>query len=571
MIIIVMAYITMALDHECVLSSIGSYHFAGESTEQTCVISRIDEHKGNGLRWLSQHSHTSQGKAIASDQSIAVVPVGLHRRRVCCYCFRTIAKKAKQREDCTHLSYCSDRDCLDYAGLYLDTFAALINDLYAPSFTFVDLRDSIQLLLVMLFNAVHDSHTLAQLCNMLSHLQSNYSPDVESPVNQVSLWLAQVLRQQQSVSLLIDRLEAVSFIDFAQPHIICKILAIISLNAQQLPLQQQLPRTSLLTIFWAFSRVNHSCRPNAHIEIAPPSDDQHQRTNGAHEPLNAVLMSNSVIDIGQEITISYIAPLLLPCEQRRAMLRSAFSFECLCERCAQESSSVSKPSSPSLHRLHQQLADFQQLATDRIFPVILGEKKQWPRDTTFKSNVSLSTVVQSALRVLETSDGISSSENLTEVMYASHDAAMIVLEIIQAVKKDTTFGDYLSEYVGLDPVNGFDQHALVVQACYVISQWWMRAGCSVSASHIEYLWKGAQAGAQLIDDLKEGQIAPSVGSHQQEGTAAVNDVTTKGFTMAQLLDELISIHFPANRLMNVSTQKLLKKYLSSTMLRRLNY
>eukprot|EP00906_Rhabdomonas_costata_P032455 RCo045722 len=75
------------------------------------------------------------------------------------------------------------------------------------------------------------------------------------------------------------------------------------------------------TVFPVLSRFNHSCWPNA---------------CALHGQGRAVVYALREVAAGDELTISYLdlgQP--LPFEQRRAVLREQFGFDCECELCAQ--------------------------------------------------------------------------------------------------------------------------------------------------------------------------------------------------------------------------------------------
>lgn len=68
------------------------------------------------------------------------------------------------------------------------------------------------------------------------------------------------------------------------------------------------------------SCLNHSCAPNAAIDVS-----------------EGYLTVRALKDIGdgEEITISYVDT-ALSVEQRQAILRDHYCFECVCSRCAGE-------------------------------------------------------------------------------------------------------------------------------------------------------------------------------------------------------------------------------------------
>lgn len=72
-------------------------------------------------------------------------------------------------------------------------------------------------------------------------------------------------------------------------------------------------------LFLTFSRINHSCEPNAVWDTG--------RNGGVME-----VRAKSTIEPGEEITISYIGQIDKPVEERRKVLRR-WGFECQCKKC----------------------------------------------------------------------------------------------------------------------------------------------------------------------------------------------------------------------------------------------
>lgn len=76
--------------------------------------------------------------------------------------------------------------------------------------------------------------------------------------------------------------------------------------------------------FHRTSFFNHSCSPNAHVDISSSSADQR---------IVAVVRAMHDVAAGEELTTAY-AESLFPRKERREFLRSTKSFECACPRCA---------------------------------------------------------------------------------------------------------------------------------------------------------------------------------------------------------------------------------------------
>ena len=84
------------------------------------------------------------------------------------------------------------------------------------------------------------------------------------------------------------------------------------------------------------NKVNHSCNPNTSV----------LNTFSTESDFNSNLISLKAIrpiQIGEEITFSYVAPEListLDVSPRRAEIKSLFGFICYCEKCLEESSQL---------------------------------------------------------------------------------------------------------------------------------------------------------------------------------------------------------------------------------------
>ena len=74
-------------------------------------------------------------------------------------------------------------------------------------------------------------------------------------------------------------------------------------------------------VFFPTSLINHSCQPNAFIKFA-----------GSRQ----YLVANQEIQVGEEITISYIDHAYPERIYRRKLLKESYFFDCDCVRCKRE-------------------------------------------------------------------------------------------------------------------------------------------------------------------------------------------------------------------------------------------
>jgi len=114
--------------------------------------------------------------------------------------------------------------------------------------------------------------------------------------------------------------------------------------------------------------MNHSCRPNLsvlHIDV-PGARQPHLPNSpppytGTPVPARLTILARRPIPPGEELTVSYVSPLLGVAERRRE-LRQWGIAHCQCPRCMEEETGEGKPDGkPALVEEHKrQLGDLEE-------------------------------------------------------------------------------------------------------------------------------------------------------------------------------------------------------------------
>jgi hypothetical protein len=406
----------------------------------------MDDIKGHG--YILSHPNIDLGLEIMADQAIVALPTGLHANRVCQNCFHIIQKKAIQREDFPSISFCG-HDCLNQYHEKIDRMVEM-QELVSTSAEATELSFQLECLLSLLCKA---SDHKTQSINLLNLLRL-YAGDESNEDSFPAVWfdkLGELMKATyQSLGIVLNRC------------VLQKILRIIRYNSQSL-IMYDLPRTQIQGLFLQFSRLNHHCNPNATIILSSATIAGDRKASGS-------LVSICPIQVEEEVTISYIQPLMLPVQERRALLKSAFHFHCLCSRCLREEA-FSCELDANLHERKKLLDNIVQ---------IYGSS----------SDVSLSKLVQDIQQLVEASTSIFASiESYHIIFYTIVDACNIAMEYLDRLIKNQASqrsNDLLK------------QTLLMMKLCSLTSQCWERCISKYHHQNAEYLSKGAISGLWLI-------------------------------------------------------------------------
>ena len=190
---------------------------------------------------------------------------------------------------------------------------------------------------------------------IFEHIMTLYSSSSASGGSSSSSDSSSTMIEAMNLYNIIQQHGSKAFIETLEHYndivtIINRLLLIIQYNTQVLPIIS-LPSTSLLTLLPTFSRLNHSCSPNAtlYYQYCNESSNSSSGSSSSGGGSNIIVHLSPLIPIarGEEITISYLSNPMMTVYERNDYLKKAFDFHCQCHRCIKELSSLSSSLSSS--------------------------------------------------------------------------------------------------------------------------------------------------------------------------------------------------------------------------------
>ena len=290
-----------------------SYSYDDNNNDKTKIVISNIEGKGLGLI-VSKKAYDINDICMYTNTPLAVHAIGKYSNRICHNCYNVIKKKAIVDPNYNSINYCS-HNCLEESHDYLEAIGSIIMTLLNDTSVY---KDNQILIVKLLYQSNID------IIEHIIKLSINNS-DIDDIKNE-AIKLMNIMHKEGSKEFI------------GQKHItitiIAKLMLIIQYNSQIFPVPL-LPMTSLLTLLPSFCRLNHSCSPNASLYYT-------LKDNNVNVHLNVL---NS-INVGDEITISYLTNPMMSLNDRNDYLQKSFKFHCQCHRCMKELS-LSSSSSPS--------------------------------------------------------------------------------------------------------------------------------------------------------------------------------------------------------------------------------
>jgi hypothetical protein len=459
------------------------YGYSSSTSEQLPTIGMfITKEKGVCTVALSESATT---QPLYYEEPVALSVTGANQVRVCKQCLRKISAKAKARNDCPRLTYCSE-ECLASATDYLDycgPFLSEIHQLQSPEWAGIL---HMLLLAISYVHAVQMASTAAMLTKALSilHLESHTDTSC-TELLEPALWLSRLMCSKLPAAQLdslarrgIDLRPSVSSGANPQAHnIMYKVLRIIKYNAQPLTVYG-VPKVQLLALLPSVARINHSCRPNCTLlyDVAvtmPATADEAVECTA-----RVSVLPLRLIAAGEELTVSYLQVLCAPGLMRRSLLQQGFAFTCRCERC--------------------EAAEGTQLARNTA-GTPLERELQRATQAVSRGQLLLPEEVRSLMQYAEQALRGSSTEDI--IVSAAHDAASLVLEQAKnRIKQSQSQGSSGND-------NKYALQILMVRAQLALALCWRAAGCGNCMQRIEFAVTAAQ---MLIEAQQRMSAGPAV-------------------------------------------------------------
>jgi hypothetical protein len=470
------------------------YGYSSSTSEQLPTIGMFTtKEKGVCTVTLSESATT---QPLYYEEPVALSVTGANQVHVCKQCLRKISGKAKARNDCPRLTYCSE-ECLASATDYLDycgPFLSEIHQLQSPEWAGIL---HMLLLAINYVYAVQMASTAAMLTKALSilHLESHTDTSC-TELLEPALWLSRLMCSKLPTAQLdslarrgVDLRPSVNSGANPQAHnIMYKVLRIIKYNAQPLTVYG-VPKVQLLALLPSAARINHSCRPNCtllyDVAVTTPAtaDEAVQCT------VRVAVLPLRLIAAGEELTVSYLQVLCAPGQMRRSLLQQGFAFTCRCERC--------------------EAAEVTQKARGSVNTQLETELQHCARTVT-KGQSLPSDALQSLMYHIERTLASTAADDTT--VSTAHDASTLVLE--QTKLRLTQMASRNS--------SGSEKRVLqmlIVRAQLALSQCWGAAGCGSCAQRIEF----AVSAAQTLVEVQQCVTTPP-SEHQQLAASVRQEV-----------------------------------------------
>lgn len=404
--------------------------------------------------------------ALYSEEPVVQCVTGANEAYICKHCYCKIVGKAKAREDCPRITFCST-ECLASAADSLSFCGPILSELQKLR-SAAEWENVLHILTMAVYYAysVSAASTAADQTRALAMMQLEAQPQLPCvELNEPAQWLTTILREALST----EQLELLSVRGLCvQPHAgdedssIHRLLRIIKYNAQPLTIYG-VPKVQLLALLPSVARINHSCRPNCallyRINRQPPADSE----EAVRCAVTVSVIPLRAVAPGEELTVSYLQPLCAPREMRRTLLQQGFAFNCLCERCQQgERAQIA-----STGRDPQLGAELQ-----RVMMVVSRGQLQPP------------SVLQTLMGFTESALGINVGTQSGEVaLSTAHDAAALVLEQTKVALKQ----------LGPASARCVDYQWLAVRAQLALSVCWKGIGCASCVQRVEFAVQAAQS------------------------------------------------------------------------------
>jgi hypothetical protein len=458
------------------------YGYSSSTSKQLPTIGMFTTKEKGVCTVALSESATTQRQYY--EEPVALSVTGANQVHVCKQCLRKISAKAKARNDCPRLTYCSE-ECLASATDYLDycgPFLSEIHQLQSPEWAGIL---HMLLLAINYLYAVQMASTAAMLTKALSilHLESHTDTSC-TELLEPALWLSRLMCSKLPAAQLdslarrgIDLRPSVSSGANPQAHnIMYKVLRIIKYNAQPLTVYG-VPKVQLLALLPSVARINHSCRPNCtllyDVAVTMPAtaDEAVQCT------VRVSVLPLRLIAAGEELTVSYLQVLCAPGQMRRSLLQQGFAFTCRCEHC--------------------EAAEGTQLVRDAA-GAPLERELQRATEAVSRGQLSPPDELHSLMQYAEQALRGSSTEDI--IVSAAHDATSLVLEQVKnRIKQSASQGSSENDKYALQ--------MLMVRAQMALSLCWGAAGCGNCMQRTEFAVNAAQTLVEAQQWMSAGLAA----------------------------------------------------------------